>query len=232
MTNTNLLGDPVSHLLESMLLMLTWYAGRSSRRFVHCEGLCFRQKGQGSFFFWYYEEIEDAIIDGWAIGLIEDYGALAVTIFFLGLHLHVINARIKVSHCQSIYLWMSMILFTSLTGVNIMPKMNMVSETLSNIFILMCSDEHAPCYCTSELAEHGFGNTWRSQSEFTCLDFPSYVEKENCCMKTMFEWGLSPSCEQLKWYQETFLNFIQHGMKVQRSNKQLVDLSQLESILR
>ena len=41
-------------------------------------------------------------------------------------------------------------------------------------------------------------------------------------MKTMFEGGLSPSHEQLKGYQETFLDFIQHGMKVQRLTKMLV----------
>ncbi len=43
-----------------------------------------------------------------------------------------------------------------------------------------------------------------------------------CCMKTMFEGGLSPSREQLKGYQDTFLDFIQHGMKVQRLTKMLV----------
>jgi hypothetical protein len=41
-------------------------------------------------------------------------------------------------------------------------------------------------------------------------------------MKTMFEGGLSPSREQLKGYQETFLDFIQHGIKVQTSTKMLV----------
>ncbi len=76
-----------------------------------------------------------------------------------------------------------------------------MSETLSNIFIVMQSDIHNPCHCTSEPAEHGFNNTWRSQCEFTCSDFASHVEKENCCMKTTFEGGLSPSCEQLKGYQ-------------------------------
>jgi hypothetical protein len=62
----------------------------------------------------------------------------------------------------------------------------------------------------------------RSQREFTCSDFASHVENENCCMKTMFEGRLSPSREQLKRYQETFLDFIQHGMKVQRLTKMVV----------
>jgi hypothetical protein len=109
------------------------------------------------------KKIEDAMIDGRAIGLIEDYEALAVTMLFLRLHLHAMNARLEVSQCQALYLWMLMILFTSLTGVNITPKRNMVSETISNIFIVMQSDIHNPCYCTSEPAEHGFGNTGRSQ---------------------------------------------------------------------
>ncbi len=117
--------------------------------------------------------------------------------FFLRLHLHAMNARLEVSHCRAMYLWMSMIFFTSLTGVNITPKRNMVSETISNMFIVMRSDVCNPCYCTSEPAEHGFGNTRRSQREFTCSDFASHVEKENCCMQTMFEGGLSPSHAQL-----------------------------------
>jgi hypothetical protein len=168
------------------------------------------------------KKIEDAMIDGRAIGLIEDYGALAVTMLFLRIHLHAMNARLLVSQCRAMYLWMSMILFTSLTGVNITPKRNMVSETISNIFIVMRSDIQNPRYCTSEPAEHGFGNTRRSQREFTCSDFASHVEKENRRMKTMFEGELSPSREQLKGYQETFLDFIEHGMNVQRSAKMLV----------
>jgi hypothetical protein len=103
------------------------------------------------------------------------------------LDLHTMNARLEVSHCRAMYLWMSMILFTSLTGVNITPKRNMVSETISNMFIVMRLDVCNPCYCTSELAEHGFGNTQRSQREFTCSDFASHVEKENRHMQTMFE---------------------------------------------
>jgi hypothetical protein len=117
---------------------------------------------------------------------------------------------------------MLVILFTSLTGANMTPKRNMVSETISNIFIVMLSDIQNPSYCTSEPAENGFGNTWRSQREFTCSDFASHVEKENRRMKTMFEGEMSPSREQLKGYQETFLDFIEHGMNVQRLAKMLV----------
>jgi hypothetical protein len=101
-------------------------------------------------------------------------------------------------------------------------KENMVSETISNMFIVMRSDVCNPCYCTSEPAEHGFGNTRRSQREFTCSDFASHVEKENRRMKTMFEGGLSPSHAQLKGYQAQFLDYIQHGMMVQRSKEMLV----------
>jgi len=75
-----------------------------------------------------------------------------------------------------------------------------VSETISNIFIIMRSDLQNPHYCTSEPAEHGFGNTRRSQRELTCSDFASHVEKEHHCMKRMFEGELSPSHEQLKGY--------------------------------
>ncbi len=85
------------------------------------------------------KKIEEAMIEGQATGLIEDCGALAVTMFFLRLHLQAMNARLEVSHCRAMYLWMSMIFLTSLTGVNITPKRNMVSETISNMFIVMHS---------------------------------------------------------------------------------------------
>jgi hypothetical protein len=118
------------------------------------------------------KKIEEVIIEGWATRLIEDCGALAVTMYFLRLHLQAMNTRLEVSHCCAMYLWMSMIIFTSLTGVNITPKRNMVSETISNMFIVMHLGVCNPCYCT--------GNFWRSQHEFTCSDFASHVEKENC----------------------------------------------------
>jgi hypothetical protein len=98
----------------------------------------------------------------------------------------------------------------------------MVSETISNMFIVMRLDVCNPCYCTSEPAEHGFENTWRSQREFTCSDFASHVEKENCRMQTMFEGGLSPSHAQLKGYQAQFLDYIQHGMMVQSPKEMFV----------
>jgi hypothetical protein len=45
------------------------------------------------------KKIEDAMIDGWAIRQIEDYGALAFNMFFPRLRLHAMNARLEVSHC-------------------------------------------------------------------------------------------------------------------------------------
>ena len=84
------------------------------------------KKVEDLFLYCTMKKIEEAMIEGWATGLIEDCGALAVTMFFLRLHLHAMNARLKVSHCRAMYLWMSMIFFTLLTGVNITPKRNMV----------------------------------------------------------------------------------------------------------
>jgi hypothetical protein len=57
------------------------------------------KKVKDLFYYDTMKKIEDAMIDGWAIGLIEDYGALAVTMYFLRLHLHAMNAKIEVSHC-------------------------------------------------------------------------------------------------------------------------------------
>ena len=70
-----------------------------------------------------------------------------------------------------------MIWFTTLGGANITPNHNLVSETISNIFLVLRSDVLKYHMCTSELAENGFGNMMIIYKELSCTDFVSLVEK-------------------------------------------------------
>ena len=107
--------------------------------------------------------LSSALSSGKAVGLIEDAGALACTLMFMRLHLHAVNGKDVPANHRALFLWCSMIWITSVSGVHITSKRNIVSETISNAFLSMRADVTKFCMLTSEPAEHGFGNT-RKQS--------------------------------------------------------------------
>ena len=96
--------------------------------------------------------------NGSAEVLIEYSGTLSCTIFSMKLNLHDINGLIVPAKNRDLYLWKSMIWFITLEGVNVTPKRNLVSETTSNVFLVLLSDVIKCCMCTSDLADHGFVN--------------------------------------------------------------------------
>ena len=100
--------------------------------------------------------LSDGVNNGETKGLIEDTGALFCTIFFMKLHLNSVNGLIVPDKHRALYLWTSMIWFTTLGRVNITPKRNLVSETISNIFLVLCSDVIKCRMSTSEPEEHVF----------------------------------------------------------------------------
>lgn len=73
------------------------------------------------------------------IGSMNDAGVLAATLFFMKLHLHAVNGRTVPGLHRALYLWVSMLWFISLEGVNITPKRNLVTETISNMFLSLRS---------------------------------------------------------------------------------------------
>ena len=66
-----------------------------------------------------------------------DIGLVSLTILFMRLHLYAINCDSISSFHQAVYLCMSMIWLTTLTGVCMITKRNIVSETISFIFIVV-----------------------------------------------------------------------------------------------
>ena len=95
--------------------------------------------------------LSDGVKNGATEGLIEDIGALSCTIFFMKMHLYYVNGLIFPAKHRYIYLWTSMICFITLGGVNITPQRNLVSETISNIFLVLRSDVlKCPCVQVSQ----------------------------------------------------------------------------------
>lgn len=68
-----------------------------------------------------------------------------------------------------------------------------------------------PRHCTSEPAEHTFGNMRQLLHEFSCSDFATLVEKEQRRMNQLFEGDLMPSREAKKGYLSPYHDSVQHS---------------------
>ena len=121
--------------------------------------------------------LSDGINNGATEGLIEYAGAQPCTILFMKLHLYYVNGLIFPAKHRYIYLRTSMIWFTTIGGVNRTPKRNLVSENISNKFLVLWYDVIKYFMCTSDPAGHGFGNMMIIFREFSCTYFVSVVEK-------------------------------------------------------
>ena len=75
---------------------------------------------------------------------------LALTLFFVRLHLHAVNVNSVPENNCAVYLWCSMVWLKSISGASMITKRNVVAETLSFVFIVMSSDVSKPRYFTSE----------------------------------------------------------------------------------
>ena len=73
--------------------------------------------------------------EGDVIGLEGDYAVLCVTWYFSRLHLHAINAVNVPSKHRAMCLGLSMFWFTSIWGINQIPKRNLIMESIGNVFL-------------------------------------------------------------------------------------------------
>ena len=91
-------------------------------------------------------------------------------------------------------------------GVNITPRHNVVSESITNLFMVLRPDVFKTWILTSEPDEHGFGNMRRVQNNFTCLMLVCLIEKEMCRTEQMFRGKLRPKrakgCGYFEYYEE------------------------------
>ena len=92
--------------------------------------------------------------------------ALAVTMLLMSLHLHASVSKDCPAKHRAIYLWSSMIWFTSISGVSLVTKRNIVTETIAMMFLAVREDVLYLRYCTSETLEQKFGDCRAVEREF------------------------------------------------------------------
>ena len=117
--------------------------------------------------------IEDSI----AVGLLVDACAPALSFTMMALHLHaVIGSHIPAKH-QALYLYSSMLFFTSTSGISMTSKQNAVAETITILFLILQSITKKVRQCTSEPSEHTFAILRGDHQEFSIGEFCLLSEK-------------------------------------------------------
>ena len=80
-------------------------------------------------------KVDNEIQEGNIIGLVGDYAVLCIIWYFMRLHLFAVNAPNVPAKHQAMYLGLSMLWFTSIRGINQIPKRNIIMETIGNMFL-------------------------------------------------------------------------------------------------
>ena len=132
-----------------------------------------------------------------------DMGSLMVTLVMARLRLYAINGKYIAANWRAVYSWISLIWFTSLDGVCMTTKRNLVSEAIPFAFLLLRNDIEKPRNATSEPAEHEFGNYRTKAREFTTLDFCHLVSNNERRSNMMFASNFQPNRDPQKGYQAT-----------------------------
>ena len=130
------------------------------------------------------------------------------------LHLYAVNGKTVPAKHRAVYLWSSMLFFTStsISGASIVTKRNIVSETISFTFIVLCSDIFNARYCTSEPGEHYFGDLRGLIREFTTLKFAQLVEKLVRRLNIMYKDHFCPTRSAKHGYQATRNDFFNYSV--------------------
>ena len=131
---------------------------------------------------------------------------------FLRMRSFAVNAK-KVSWSdRAIFVWSSLLWFTSFhkPGSTMLSNMrNMVLESVAMLFLAIRSDVSQPRRLTSEACEHTFGSVRQLQREFNVEQFNNLVERMQLRVKSIFGSSLIPSRSSMgKGYQATFADFI------------------------
>ena len=129
---------------------------------------------------------------------VEDQGVLTLVFFAVRLSVYAVNGQqVPASH-RAVYIWPAVLLLTSMSGVAVVTKRNLISEAIPFVFIVLQADVTKLGLATSEPAEHIFGMSRRVVREFTTLDFTQIIEKVTRCLNIMFRNGFKPSHDPQK----------------------------------
>ena len=140
-----------------------------------------------------------------------DMGSLMVTLVMARLRLYAINGKCIAANWRAVYSWVSLIWFTSLDGVCMTTKRNLVSEAIPFAFLLLRNDIENPRNATSEPAEHEFGNYRTKAREFTTLDFCHLVSSNERRSNMMFASNFQPNRDPQKGYQATHGDWVRYN---------------------
>jgi hypothetical protein len=154
------------------------------------------------------QKVQTGVDDGIVVGLVGDLCALSTLFSMMALHLHAVNGKFVPPKHRALYLFSSMLFFTSTSGISVTSKRNLVNETIGNLFLILQSNVKKIRLCTSEQSEHAFGSARLSNREFTVADFCLLSEKFARRMNALFEGDLSPSRTANKGYHATFLDWV------------------------
>ena len=99
-------------------------------------------------------DIEEGVLKAY----VSDVGVLFSTFFMMKLHLHAVNPHVPAKNLV-MCLFVTMMWFTSVTGISLMPKRNIMLKTIGNAFLGLKSEIAMLRHTTSESCEHASGNT-------------------------------------------------------------------------
>ena len=106
-------------------------------------------------------DIEEGVLKAY----VSDVGVLFSTFFMMKVYLHAVNALHMHAKHLNMNSCLTMMWFTSISGISSSPKRSVTLETIVNVFLVLRSDITKLRHTTSELFEHAFGNTRQVQIE-------------------------------------------------------------------
>ena len=131
------------------------------------------------------------------------------TLYFMRAHLFGVNAKKCNARHRVLLIWSSMLWFTSLKGVAMVTKRNIVCAAITMCFLVMQSDVPNPRYTTSEPNEHIFGMMRTIKREFTVNEMCDIVDKMWRQVRNLLTGALQKYRDPQKGYLATFDDF--HG---------------------
>ncbi len=159
----------------------------------------------------------------------------ALSLLFIKMHSFAVNCPDAMPHEQVFFHWLSTLWFTSFhsSGSTMLPnKRNMVLESVTVLFLAICSDVFKLCLCTSEANEHTYGMLRQMCREFNAEQFILLVDKLRLKLDAIIGSNLEMVCNKsrCKGYLNTFpdfLNCLIKGAKHPLAGPCEVDLNKL-----
>jgi hypothetical protein len=156
--------------------------------------------------------------------------AISLMLMFLRINLYGVNSKTLGREVRVTFIWSSMLFFTSMKGVSMITKRNIVSASIGLVFLILRSDVEHPRRLTSEPGEHQFGCMRTIQREFTVKGMLEISMRMGRKIRAMVEAGLNKFRDRQKGYSSTFNSFLSDldGTRAEIGGSKGVDVSSAE----